>query len=252
MWIDFHVHGILTKKSDFEIDYFIKEVEFAKEAGLNAFVMSEHFNTKDYYRMYNEMEENFEYIDDYYLINNFKVFIGLEVDVENGGHVILVSNRENILQVRNRLDDHTDADNFISFNKLLDLAEEFNCMTIGAHPFRGEHPLAVNQDIEQLKRLDALDLNAKDIFNKGLEVAYNELIELSKTLGNVIVTGSDTHYPIQLGSVRTKLEKDCCTISEIKDCIRNNNIYRETSKVLDIKVFAANTTKQYLKSLIIA
>lgn len=252
MWIDFHVHGKLTKASDFELDYFEEEIEFAKEAGLDAFVMSEHFNTKDYYSMYDAMEQNYYYKDGHYLINDFKVFMGLEVDVKNGGHVILVSHRENILEVRKILDVHTEKDNFIPFKQLLDLAEEFNCLTIGAHPFRGEHPLALNQEFEQLKRLDAIDLNATDIFSKGLDETYSELIELSQRLGIEIVTGSDTHYPVQLGSVKTKLRKDCSTIEEIKDCIKNADINREVSNILDAKVFAARTTKKHLKSLIIA
>ena len=128
------------------------------------------------------------------------------------------------------------------------MAEEFNCLTIGSHPFRGEHPLALNQEFEQLKRLNALDLNATDIFNKGLEETQIEVLELAQKLGNHVVTGSDSHYPVQLGSVRTNLNRDCSTIEDIKKCIENGEYYREISKVLDIKVFAAKTTKKYLKA----
>ena len=108
MWIDFHVHGRLTKKSDFDIKYFIKEIEFAKESGLDAIILSEHFNTKNIYLMYDEMRENFYYDTGHYLIDGFKVFTGLEIDVENGGHVILASNRDNILDVRKKLDEFTE------------------------------------------------------------------------------------------------------------------------------------------------
>lgn len=248
MWIDFHVHGKLAKSVDFDLTYFNKEIECAKEAGLDSFVLSEHFNTKDYYVMFEDMKENFNYIGDHYLINEIKVFMGLEVDVENGGHVVLISNRNNILKVRKRLDNYTEKGNFIPFKDLLDLADEFDCIKIGAHPYRGEHPLAENQDFDQLKRLDALDLNAKDIFTKGFDLAHSELDTLSKELGNHIVTGSDTHYPSQLGSVKTRLGKDCATIQEIRECVKAGDYEIEVSDILDVKVFTANTTKRYLKS----
>ncbi len=99
MWIDFHVHGKLTKAIDFNLEFFIKQVAYAKDSGLDAFVLSEHFNTRDYYKMYCDIEKNFDYIDGHYLINGFKVFMGLEVDVRNGGHVILTSHKDNILKL---------------------------------------------------------------------------------------------------------------------------------------------------------
>ncbi len=251
MWIDFHVHGKLTKSVDFDLEYFNKVIDCAKDTGLDSFVLSEHFNTKDYYTMYRKLEENFEYINDYYLIDGFKVFMGMEVDVENGGHVVLVSNRTNILNIRKRLDNYTNKGEFIPFKDLLDLADEYNCIKIGAHPYRGEHPLAENQEIDQLKRLDALDLNAKDVFTKGYQETHSELEALSNKLGNNIVTGSDSHYPTQLGSVKTNLGKDCETIEDIRACIKSGNYEIEISDVLDIKVYSASTTKKHLKAQLV-
>ena len=92
-------HGKLTKAIDFNLEFFIKQVAYAKDSGLDAFVLSEHFNTRDYYKMYCDIEKNFDYIDGHYLINGFKVFMGLEVDVRNGGHVILTSHKDNILKL---------------------------------------------------------------------------------------------------------------------------------------------------------
>lgn len=252
MWIDFHVHGKLTKAIEFDINYFLKEIDYAKEIGLDSFVLSEHFNTDNYYAMYDELKENFEYIYDYYLINDFKVFMALEVDVQDGGHVIILSSRENIFKLRKQLDGYTNKGSFIPFKLLLDYAEELNAIKIGAHPYRGEHPLAKKQDLEQLKRLDALDLNAKDVYNKGLDLASSELNSLSNELNIPIITGSDTHYPTQLGSIKTNLGKDCCTIEDIRHCINNNKYKIEVSKTLDIKVFSANTTKKLLKAKLTA
>ncbi|MDU4750018.1 MAG: PHP-associated domain-containing protein, partial [Clostridium butyricum] len=59
-----------------------------------------------------------------------------------------------------------------------------------------------------LKRLHALDLNATDIYSRGLEIVENEVENLSQELNISYVTGSDSHYPIQLGSVRTIFNKN--------------------------------------------
>lgn len=249
MWIDFHVHGKLTKKRTFQLDYLLSAVAYAKEIGLNAFVLTEHFNTKDFYQMYETIKAAFPYTNDHYVIDGFKLFTGLEIDVANGGHVLVAAPRDNILTLRRQLDLCLTQDRFISFKNLLDMAETLDCLTIGAHPFRGEHPLALKQDVKQLKRLDALDLNATDIFNKGLEETQKEVFALAKALNLRVVTGSDTHYPLQLGSVKTNLLQECTTVAEIRQCLRKGNYRTFVSDTLEMKVFASKTTKSYLKSV---
>lgn len=56
--------------------------------------------------------------------------------------------------------------NFIPFKDLLDMADKHNLWKIGAHPFRTSTPLH-QLDPELLRRLDAFDFNAKDIYMQG-------------------------------------------------------------------------------------
>lgn len=250
MNIDFHVHGLLSKKSKFDEELFLQSIENAKENGLNAFVLCEHFNAKDIYSIQSYLRENYEYEYDRYMVNDFSVFIGMEIDIKNGGHVILCGNRDNIEEIRKKLEDYITKPNFIDFEELLDMGEKYECLMIGSHPYRETHKLYL-QPKELLKRLHALDLNATDIHSRGLEIVENEVKNLSQELNISYVTGSDSHYPIQLGSVRTIFNKNISTVKELINLIRENKYKVEVSKAIDLKVFSAKITKQYIKEKII-
>ncbi len=250
MNIDFHVHGLLSKKSKFDEELFLQAIENAKENGLNAFVLCEHFNAKDIYSIQSYLRENYEYEYDRYMVNDFSVFIGMEIDIKNGGHVILCGNRDNIEEIRKKLEDYITKPNFIDFEELLDMGEKYECLMIGSHPYRETHKLYL-QPKELLKRLHALDLNATDIHSRGLEIVENEVKNLSQELNISYVTGSDSHYPIQLGSVRTIFNKNISTVKELINLIRENKYKVEVSKAIDLKVFSAKITKQYIKEKII-
>lgn len=47
MNMDFHVHGILSKKLNFDEELFIQGINFAKNSGLHGLVLCEHFNAID-------------------------------------------------------------------------------------------------------------------------------------------------------------------------------------------------------------
>ena len=207
MNLDFHVHGLLTKKCNFNEELFLQGIEIAKEQGLNGYILCEHFNSNDILTIYEYLNNNYEYIGDKYIVNDFSIFIGMEVDIKNGGHVIVSGNRENIINIRKELEQYMNPENFIEFEKLLELGEKYNCLMVGSHPYRASHKLHL-QPKELLKRLHALDLNATDIFKKGLECAKEEIENLSKEINIPFVTGSDSHYPIQSGSVKTKFNKE--------------------------------------------
>ena len=136
MNIDFHVHGLLSKKSKFDEELFLQAIENAKENGLNAFVLCEHFNAKDIYSIQSYLRENYEYEYDRYIVNDFSVFIGMEIDIKNGGHVILCGNRDNIEEIRKNLEDYITKPNFIDFEELLDMGEKCEGITKKASCFR--------------------------------------------------------------------------------------------------------------------
>lgn len=243
--MDFHVHGLLSKIKDFNKEFFINEIYFAKSNGLNGIILCEHFNAKDFLVIYDFLEKNFIYEGDRYIVEGISVFPGMEVSIKNKGHVILAGERESIIDIYDLLKAFREKDHLIELEDLLDQADIFNLLKIGAHPCRRGHKLC-NQSHELLKRLDALDLNGKDIFKKGQSIARDELINLSQELGINIITGSDSHTPIQLGGIYTNLNKECSTIKELKDCIIKGDYTVEINSALNFKIFSSKILKRYL------
>ena len=245
MNIDFHVHGLLSKRKDFNKEFFMNEIYFCKNNGIDAIVLSEHFNAKDFVVIYDFLEKNYTYEGDRYIVDNISIFPAMEVSVKNKGHVIICGDRESILSIYNQLEQFRTKENFIEFEELLDIADIYDCLKIGAHPCRRGHKLC-NQPEVLLKRLDALDFNGKDIFKKGESVARDEIINLSTKLGLNVITGSDSHTPIQLGGIYTKLNKDCSTINDLKGCIKRNEYIIEINSSLNFKIFSSKILKRYL------
>ena len=169
----------------------------------------------------------------------------MEVSIKNKGHVILAGERDSIIDIYELLKGFREKDNLIELEDLLDQADIFNLLKIGAHPCRRGHKLC-NQSHELLKRLDALDLNGKDIFKKGESITRDELINLSQELGVNIITGSDSHTPIQPGGIYTSLNKECSTINELKDCIIKGDYTIEINPALNFKIFSSKILKRYL------
>lgn len=245
MNIDFHVHGLLSKRKDFNENFFMNEIHFCRLNGIEGIILCEHFNARDFLQIYNYLDSNFPYEGDRYKVNGVSVFPALEVSIKNKGHVILTGDRENIINIYHLLENNRTRENFISLEDLLDMADIYGVLKIGAHPCRRGHKLC-NHPIELLKRLDAIDLNGKDIFKKGESVARDEVINFSSQIGKNIITGSDSHTPLQLGGIYTNLNKDCSTIEELKKCIYNNEYSIEINESLNFKIFSSKILKRYL------
>jgi hypothetical protein len=248
--IDFHSHVKISKKSTFMPEYFQEMMQEAKDSGLTALAMTEHFNTSRFNDVYEYIDANYTYVNNYYDIDGFKLFPGIEVDVKENGHILLIGPRKDILAIRARLDNHIDEENFIAFDALMDLANEYNVLKIGGHPFRDSTPLARNISNDQLKKLDALDLNGKDLYSKGIDTCKEELEQLAELINLPIVGGSDTHQFLQYGSIINHFEKNCVTVKEIKQEIKNNHYHFTIANDLQLKVKSATLVKKYMKRYI--
>ena len=86
----------------------------------------------------------------------------------------------------------------------------------------------------------------KIYLKKVKELPENEVINLSQELGLNIITGSDSHTPVQLGGIYTSLNKECKTIKELKECIKNNDYTIEINSALNFKIFSSKILKRYL------
>ena len=247
MNIDFHVHGILSKRKEFNSYFFINEINFAKESGINAICLCEHYNAIEFDKIHDYLKNNYTYDGNRYIVNNVSVFPAMEVSVKGKGHVVLVSNRDSILEINKELKSYVNANEQIQLEELLDIADSYGCMKIGAHPCRRGHKLC-NQPEELLRRLDALDLNGKDIYKKGEIIAKNEVMELSNKIGKNVITGSDSHTPLQIGGLYTCINKECINIEQIKKSILEGDYSIAINPTLDFKVYSSKILKRSLIS----
>lgn len=245
MIIDLHTHGKLTKKSDFSLDFFRRSVKEALDSGLTAIALTEHFNTRHFTDMYAQLDQAFEYKDDYYDADGLKIFPGMEVDASPSGHFLMVGPKETVLRLSRLLERHTEKGSFLPLPELLNLTDRLPLLRIGAHPMRESNALT-GYDPSVLRRLDALDLNAKDLYTYG--PAMEERVRsLAAALGLPVTGGSDAHQHLQLGSIRNRLEQACRTVEELRQCILQGGSSIEISPCLRLRVEAASTIKQLLK-----
>ncbi|OAB47336.1 PHP-associated domain-containing protein [Paenibacillus antarcticus] len=249
MRIDLHTHAKWSKSIDFSYDYFQNMMKEAGKSQLDAIALTEHFNTRRFHEIYDILDQHCNYEGDHYVVEGVKVFPGIEVDVHEKGHILLIGTRENIAAVRSRLDGHTSEGTFIKMDKLMDMSDEHACVSIGAHPFRDLNPL-YQTNPEVLKRLDAFDLNGRDLHHYGLNME-GKVTSLAELIGLPVVAGSDTHQPLQFGCVYNQFEQSCDTIDQLREAIRLGTHHYHISQHLHLKVGSAEVEQaQYKKSLI--
>ncbi|MBW7461261.1 PHP domain-containing protein, partial [Paenibacillus sepulcri] len=134
MWIDFHTHTKMSKKLEFSMDYFHKMIRSARRNGLDALALTEHFNTLHYSRIYETLDRHYPYKHDYYDVDGFKVFTGMEIDIIETGHILLIGNKAQIRVIHDKFADRLEKPRFPTFDEVLDTADSFAVLKIGAHP----------------------------------------------------------------------------------------------------------------------
>lgn len=248
MNIDFHSHVKISKKSTFDPHYFEQMMSEAKMNGLHAICLTEHFNTVCFFDVYDYLDQHFRYIDDHYLVFGVKVFPGMEVDVKEGGHTLVIGKREAIRLIRNNLQPHTEKGHFISIDQLNLWVKQTDCLFIGAHYYRESTPLT-NLSDHQLSYFDALDLNGKDLYSYDLVNYHEKLKKEAQRLGLPVVGGSDTHHFLQYGVIYNSIE-DVTTIEDLKRLVSSHQVKVMIDPQLTIRVKAATVAKKYLKQLV--
>ncbi|MBB3111806.1 hypothetical protein FHS18_003874 [Paenibacillus phyllosphaerae] len=245
MNIDLHTHGKLAKKTDFDPIRFREMIEYARLSGLDAIALTEHFNTRNFNDLYDQLDARYDYVHDYYDIEGFKVFPGIEIDVQEIGHLLMIGPRQAIRALRARLTAHVEEHTFIGIRDLLDYCDTLPLLRIGAHPHRESTPLH-HLPAEELRRLDCFDLNGKDLHKYGLGMQERVAV-LASEIGLPVVAGSDTHHPLQYGCVMNRLHQSCNTVAELKACLLNGQYDIIISPQLHEKVQAAALVKDMIK-----
>lgn len=245
MIIDFHVHGKITSRFPFDEEKFLLTIKEAKENGLDSLAITEHCGSSNFLQGYEFLKSNFNRIEDYYNIDGFKVFYGMEVTTKQDLDILFIGKTELILELREEIKDTLKSDEYIDINDLfkLDISDEL--LIILAHPYR-DHIQFPELEKFVIERFDAVELNSKDIYKTGIEVMQDKVFKLAEKLQLPITAGSDTHYFIQMSTAKNIFKKDCNTIKELKEEIKLTNYNIEFSQDLKVRVKSATIIKKLI------
>lgn len=245
MIIDFHVHGKITSGFPFDEEKFLLTIKEAKENGLDSLAITEHCGSNNFLEGYEFLNSNYNHIGDYYDIDGFKVFYGMEVTTKQDLDILFIGKTELILELREKIKDNLKSDEYIDINDLfkLDISDEL--LIILAHPYR-DHIQFPELEKIVIERFDAVELNSKDIYKTGIEVMQDEVSKLAEKLQLPITAGSDTHYFIQISTAKNIFKKDCNTIKELKEEIKLANYNIEFSQDLKVRVKSATIIKKLI------
>lgn len=213
MYLDFHTHGKLAKYLPFSIAYTNWLLNEAKNSGLDAICLTEHFNTQQFDKVYSYIATAGEALGDCFVFRGLKVFPGMETDIAEGGHVLSIGPMDVIRELNRRLEPYKQKGHFLPFAQLIKLFREYPVLVGAGHPFRagGNIPSLPKELLEQF---DFLDLNGKDIA-ENQERTESMTYQLGKKLQKPVIAESDTHQAVQYGCIRTCFEKDCSTFEEL-------------------------------------
>lgn len=248
MYIDFHTHCKLAKKLPFSTEYTDWLFDQAKSAGLDSICLTEHFNTLQF-------DEVYAYIasisrrdgDSLLLQNGLRLFPGMETDIAEGGHILSIGPMETILKLNSELEPYKQKENFLPFDRLMDLFDRYPVLVGAAHPFReGGHIPELSAG--QLARFHFLDLNGKDAAlnrERTEELTYALGIELGKP----VTGGSDTHQAVQYGCIRNRFHTDCTTVRELHQEMDEGHYDIEIRPEAAFQVKTACLLKRALKEI---
>jgi len=247
MIIDFHVHGKVTAQvsTAFGAEELEQKISEAKTEGLTAFAITEHANCEKFFEAVDFLDKNYNYINQHYDVDGFRVYIGVEVFVSGDLDITFVGEREYIKNLRNTVEQKRGKSRCIALSELAPLCDFDNSLVFLAHPFR-RHENFPDIDKNFLKKLDYIELNASDIYKKGESVAKNEVYKLAKDLDLPVLGGSDAHHFIETGSIKNVFTDNCETISEIKQQIKMGNFKVEIMPSLAVRKKSGKLIKRLL------
>ena len=247
MYIDFHTHGKLAKYLPFSEEYTHWLFSEAKQAGLDALCLTEHFHTMGFEELYRYIQKHSDQEGDTLLFDGLRIFPGMETDIAEGGHILSVGPMEAILELNHRLEPYKKKGKFLHFEQLMDLFEQYPVLVGGGHPFREEGHIP-ELPFEQLMRLAFLDLNGKDLAENRLKTE-EQTYELGRRLAKPVVGGSDTHQAVQYGCIRTNFEQECQTVEQLYKEMQTNHYQICISDYISQQVKAAGLLKRALKEI---
>nr|WP_319215486.1 PHP-associated domain-containing protein [uncultured Trichococcus sp.] len=247
MLIDTHTHGKLAKYLPFSEQYTRNLFKEAYKRGVEALCLTEHFNTQEFEKIYQFIHENYPQEGDTYMVEGVRVFPGLEVDILEGGHNLVIGSFDTIQALRQEILESATFKEFLPAATLFPLVKKYDVLFGAAHVYRkGCHNLELSEEL--LAYYDFFDLNGKDTALLG-----RDNIEKVKAVGarydRPVMAGSDTHQFLQYGSVMNDFERSFSTIGAFREEMNAGRYKLVVDEAIEEKVEGANLLKKALKLL---
>ena len=244
MRIDLHTHCKWSKQSELSRDY-LKDMLTHAAQHLDVMALTEHFNTLHFEDIYDQLEQLATYENGHFTYKGLIILPGIEVDVAEGGHIVVIGELIAIRRLSEHLEPHRDRSRFIGLAQLLKQAHSLHCVCIGAHPFREENPLS-HIAHELLRELDAFDLNGRDLYKYGLDMEQR-VQQLAQLLELPVVAGSDTHHYEQYGAIVSVGEGMVHNVEELRTMLQMRGLSYQIAEDYADRVQRAEQQQKLLK-----
>lgn len=245
MVIDFHVHGKITSVFPFDEEKLLSTIKEAKQNGMDSLALTEHCGSKNFLEGYEFLKSNYKCIEDYYNVDGFKVFYGMEVTTKQNLDILFIGKPEVVLPFREEICSSLTNEEHIDINSLFDFDISEELLVILAHPYR-DHTVLPQLKSSIVDKLDAVELNSKDIYKFGMNEMKENVSILAKQLKLPIIGGSDTHHFMQISTAKNIFNKNCNTVKEIREEIKKENYKIEFSSDLNVRVKSAIIIKKLI------
>lgn len=247
MRIDMHTHGKLAKYLPFSPDYTTWLLRAARQEGLDALCLTEHFNTLGFAELYQEIARRADRDGDAFTLEGVRIFAGMETDIAEGGHVLSIGPMPAILELQARLAPHARKGCFLPWRILSEMFSEYPLFVGAAHPYRiGGHIPELGD--AALKAFDFFDLNGKDVA-MDREGTIERTYALANMVSRPVLAGSDTHQALQFGTVANDFQRDITTIAELRAEAASGRYEIVINPAAASKVSAASLLKRSLKEI---
>lgn len=214
---DLHVHLRVSRHMPFSVAEFDASVREARGAGLAGFALTEHFGREGFWAMHQELGRHYLYAAGaYQLEGGFVVLTGAEVRLASGGDLLLIGPLDLLWQLDCTLTRPLAEGYAPTFDEVVPAARALGLIVVGAHPSREGKRLA-GLGPDRLASLDALELNARDLYLDAEGLARLDALVAEHDLA--VVAGSDAHVAAQIGVVATELSLRRLSFAGLRACL---------------------------------
>lgn len=245
MRADFHFHAAISKGIGFDLAFFRETLATARARGIDALAVTDHFNTQRWPELLDTFDREFDYVGPYYLAEGVRLYPGMETDVAEGVHLLVIGARDDIRAYWPRFVNHMEKGQFAPIAAYFEWQAGLDLVNIFGHPFRPGREITQVDEV-YYARFDALDLNAKDLSWGG--AMYRIRLEgFAGALGLPVTAGSDAHHYHQLGTVVNVFDRPCESIADLKAEIAAGAYQIEVNAGLVEMVHQAEAAKREMK-----